>query len=145
MGHRKNSESPRGIQPQTVSISPPVRSVYVVTFGKRSLPFPSNLSIIATRDLSFRKLPPGAYHLNLNFLRGLTRPDMVNKVFYFENRAQTLYFVEKNIISSQILWQLFLAIIISHERTQFLSDKQFFCSGCTELNSLDFFNLLVFL
>ena len=130
VGQRKNSESPRGIQPQTVSISPPVRSVYVVTFlqfGKRSLPFPSNLSIIATRDLSFRKLPPGACHLNLNFVRGLTRPDMVNKVFYFENRAQTLYFVEKNIISSQILWQLFLAIIISHERTQFLSDKQF-CS-----------------
>ena len=106
VGHRKNSESPRGIQPQTVSISPPVRSVYVVTFGKRSLPFPSNLSIIATRDFSFRKLPPGAYHLNLNFLRGLTRPDMVNKVFYFENRAQTLYFVEKkkpHLISSRIL------------------------------------------
>ena len=130
VGHRKNSESPRGIQPQTVSIPPPVRSVYVVTFlqfGKRSLPFPCNLSIIATRDLSFRKLPLGGYHLNLNFVRGFTRPDMLNKVFYFENRAQTLYFVEKNIISSRILWQLFLAIIISHERTQFLSDKQF-CS-----------------
>ena len=98
VGQRKDSESPRGIQPQTVSIPPPVRSVYVVTFlqfGKRSLPFPCNLSIIATRDLSFRKLPPGGYHLNLNFVRGLTRPDMLNKVFYFENRAQTLYFVEK--------------------------------------------------
>ena len=87
-GQRKDSESPRGIQPQIfVSIPPPVRSVFVVTnlqFGKRSLPFPCNLSIIATRDLSFRKLPPGGYHLNLNFVRGLTRPDMVNKVFYFE-------------------------------------------------------------
>ena len=126
----KNSESPRGIQPQTVSIPPPVRSVYVVTFlqfGKRLLPFPCNLSITATRDLSFRKLPPGGYHLNLNFVRGFTRPDMLNKVFFFENRAQTLYFAEKNIISSRILQQLFLAIIISHERTQFLSDKQF-CS-----------------
>ena len=105
----KNSESPRGIQPQTVSIPPPVRSVYVVTFlqfGKRSLPFPCNLSIIATRDLSFRKLPLGGYHLNLNFVRGFTRPDMLNKVFYFENRAQTLYFVEKkkpHLISSRIL------------------------------------------
>ena len=94
----KNSESPRGTQPQTVSIQPPVRSVYVVTFlqfGKRSLPFPCNLSITATRDLSFRKLPPGGYHLNLNFVRGFTRPDMLNKVFCFENRAKTLYFVEK--------------------------------------------------
>ena len=107
VGQRKDSESPRGIQPQIfVSIPPPVRSVFVVTnlqFGKRSLPFPCNLSIIATRDLSFRKLPPGGYHLNLNFVRGFTRPDMLNKVFYFENRAQTLYFVEKNIISSRIL------------------------------------------
>ena len=107
VGHRKkNSESPRGIQPQTVSIPPPVRSVYVVTFlqfGKRWLPFPCNLSITATRDLSFRKLPPGGYHLNLNFVRGFTRPDMLNKVFCFENRAQTLYFAEKNIISSRIL------------------------------------------
>ena len=107
VGQRKDSESPRGIQPQIfVSIPPPVRSVFVVTnlqFGKRSLPFPCNLSIIATRDLSFRKLPPGGYHLNLNFVRGFTRPDMLNKVFCFENRAQTLYFAEKNIISSRIL------------------------------------------
>ena len=110
VGQRKDSESPRGIQPQIfVSIPPPVRSVFVVTnlqFGKRSLPFPCNLSIIATRDLSFRKLPPGGYHLNLNFVRGFTRPDMLNKVFYFENRAQTLYFVEKkkpHLISSRIL------------------------------------------
>ena len=98
VGQRKDSESPRGIQPQTVSIPPPVRSVYVVTFlqfGKRLLPFPCNLSITATRDLSFRKLPPGGYHLNLNFVRGFTRPDMLNKVFCFENRAQTLYFAEK--------------------------------------------------
>ena len=66
VGQRKDSESPREIQPQTVSIPPPVRSVYVVTFlqfGKRWLPFPCNLSITATRDLSFRKLPPGGYHL----------------------------------------------------------------------------------
>ena len=150
VGHRKKFWVPERnpTSDRLYSTACYIRSVYVVTFlqfGKRSLPFPCNLSITATRDLSFRKLPPGACHLNLNFLRGLTRPDMVNKVFYFENRAQTLYFVEKNIISSQILWQLFLAIIISHERTQFLSDKQFFCSGCTELNSLDFFNLLVFL
>ena len=43
-GQRKDSESPRGIQPQIfVSIPPPVRSVIVITnlqFGKRSLPFP---------------------------------------------------------------------------------------------------------
>ena len=102
----KNSESPRGIQPQTVSIPPPVRSVYVVTFlqfGKRSLPFPCNLSIIATRDLSFRKLPLGGYHLNLNFVRGFTRPDMLNKVFYFENRAQTLYILWKKETSSHLI------------------------------------------
>ena len=52
-GQRKDSESPRGIQPQIfVSIPPPVRSVFVVTnlqFGKRSLPFSCNLSITATR------------------------------------------------------------------------------------------------
>ena len=105
----KNSESPRGIQPQIVSIPPPVRSVYVVTFlngrhlGKRSLPFPCNLSIIATRDLSFRKLPPGAYHLNLNFVRGFTRPDMLNKVFYFEIELKLYILWKKNIISSRIL------------------------------------------
>ena len=56
-GQRKDSESPRGIQPQIfVSIPPPVRLVFVVTnlqFGKRSLPFSYNLSITATRDLSF--------------------------------------------------------------------------------------------
>ena len=56
-GQRKDSESPRGIQPQIfVSIPPPVRSVIVITnlqFGKRSLPFSCNLSITATRDLSF--------------------------------------------------------------------------------------------
>ena len=56
-GQRKDSEYPRGIQPQIfVSIPPPVRSVIVITnlqFGKRSLPFSCNLSITATRDLSF--------------------------------------------------------------------------------------------
>ena len=75
-GQRKDSESPRGIQPQIfVSIPPPVRSVFVVTnlqFGKRSLPFSCNLSITATRDLSFWKVPPGSYHLNLNFFVGFT-------------------------------------------------------------------------
>ena len=106
-GQRKDSESPRGIQPQIfVSIPPPVRSVFVVTnlqFGKRSLPFPCNLSIIATRDLSFRKLPPGGYHLNLNFVRGFTRPDMLNKVFYFEIELKLYILWKKNIISSRIL------------------------------------------
>ena len=107
VGQRKDSESPRGIQLQIfVSIPPPVRSVFVVTnlqFGKRSLPFPSNLSIIATRDLSFRKLPPGGYHLNLNFVRGFTRPDMLNKVFYFEIELKLYILWKKNIISSRIL------------------------------------------
>ena len=50
-GQRKDSEYPRGIQPQIfVSIPPPVRSVFVVT---NLLPFSCNLSITATRDLSF--------------------------------------------------------------------------------------------
>ena len=130
-GQRKDSESPRGIQPQIfVSIPPLVRSVIVITnlqFGKRSLPFSCNLSITATRDLSFRKVPPGSYHLNLNFIVGFTRPDILNDVYYFENRTQTKYFVakKKKIISSRILWQLLLLIINSHERIQFLSDKQF--------------------
>ena len=106
VGQRKDSESPREIQPKTVSIPPPVRSVYVVTFlqfGKRLLPFPCNLSITATRDLSFRKLPPGGYHLNLNFVRGFTRPDMLNKVFYFEIELKLYILWKKNIISSRIL------------------------------------------
>ena len=149
----KNSESPRGIQPQTVSIPPPVRSVYVVTFlqfGKRSLPFPCNLSMIATRDLSFRKLPLGGYHLNLNFVRGFTRPDMLNKVFYFENRAQTLYFVEKrNLISSHLEFccscSLQLSLAMKGPNFSVISNSVAFCSGYTELNSLDFSNLLVFI
>ena len=98
-GQRKDSESPRGIQPQIfVSIPPPVRSVFVVTnlqFGKRSLPFSCNLSITATRDLSFWKVPPGSYHLNLNFIVGFTWSDILNDVYYFENRTQTKYFVAK--------------------------------------------------
>ena len=108
-GQRKDSESPRGIQPQIfVSIPPPIRSVIVITnlqFGKRSLPFSCNLSITAKRYLSFRKVPPGSYHLNLNFIVGFTRPDILNDVYYFENRTQTKYFVakKKKIISSQIL------------------------------------------
>ena len=130
-GQRKDFESPRGIQPQIfVSIPPPVRSVIVITnlqFGKRSLPFSCNLSITATRYLSFRKVPPGSYHLNLNFIVGFTRPDILNDAYYFENRAQTQYFVENKSSHLEILWQLLLAIIISHERTQFLNDKQF-CS-----------------
>ena len=92
-GQRKDSESPRGIQPQIfVSIPPPIRSVIVITnlqFGKRSLPFSCNLSITAKRYLSFRKVPPGSYHLNLNFIVGFTRPDILNDVHYFENRTQT--------------------------------------------------------
>ena len=147
----KNSESPRGIQPQTVSIPPPVRSVYVVTFlqfGKRLLPFPCNLSITATRDLSFRKLPPGGYHLNLNFVRGFTRPDILNKVFCFENRAQTLYFAEKK-TSSHLEFcsscSLQLSLAMKGPNFSVISNSVAFCSGYTELNSLDFFNLLVFI
>ena len=150
VGHRKNSESPRGIQPQTVSIPPPVRSVYVVTFlqfGKRSLPFPCNLSIIATRDLSFRKLPPGGYHLNLNFVRGLTRPDMVNKVFYFEIELK-LYILWKK-TSSHLEFcsscSLQLSLAMKGPNFSVISNSVAFCSGYTELNSLDFFNLLVFI
>ena len=133
----KNSESPRGIQPQTVSIPPPVRSVYVVTFlqfGKRLLPFPCNLSITATRDLSFRKLPPGAYHLDLNFVRGFTRPDMLNKVFCFENRAQTLYFAEKK-TSSHLEFcsscSLQLSLAMKGPNFSVISNSVAFCSGYT--------------
>ena len=133
----KNSESPRGIQPQTVSIPPPVRSVYVVTFlqfGKRLLPFPCNLSITATRDLSFRKLPPGGYHLNLNFVRGFTRPDILNKVFCFENRAQTLYFAEKK-TSSHLEFcsscSLQLSLAMKGPNFSVISNSVAFCSGYT--------------
>ena len=146
----KNSESPRGIQPQTVSIPPPVRSVYVVTFlqfGKRSLPFPCNLSIIATRDLSFRKLPPSAYHLNLNFVRGFTRSDMLNKVFYFEIELK-LYILWKK-TSSHLEFcsscSLQLSLAMKGPNFSVISNSVAFCSGYTELNSLDFSNLLVFI
>ena len=129
-GQRKDSESPRGIQPQIfVSIPPPIRSVIVITnlqFGKRSLPFPCNLSITATRYLSFRKVPPGSYHLNLNFIVGFTRPDILNDVYYFENRTQTKYFVAKK--KNHLISNFVTAAPCnyhSHERIQFLSDKQF--------------------
>ena len=113
-----------------VSIPPPVRSVIVITnlqFGKRTLPFSCNLSITATRYLSFRKVPPGSYHLNLNFIVGFTRPDILNDVYYFENRTQTKYFVAKK--KKNHLISNFVAAAPcnyhSHERIQFLSDKQF--------------------
>ena len=152
-GQRKDSESPRGIQPQIfVSIPLPVRSVIVITnlqFGKRSLPFSCNLSITATRDLSFRKVPPGSYHLNLNFIVGFTRPDILNDVYYFENRTQTKYFVAKKekIISSRILWQLLLVIITAMKGSNFsvINSSVTLCSGYTELNSTDYSYLLVFI
>ena len=151
-GQRKDSESPRGIQPQIfVSIPPPIRSVIVITnlqFGKRSLPFSCNLSITAKRYLSFRKVPPGSYHLNLNFIVGFTRPDILNDVYYFENRTQTKYFVaKKKIISSRILCQLLLVIITAMKGSNFsvINSSVTLCSGYTELNSTDYSYLLVFI
>ena len=152
VGHRKKLWVPERnpTSDRLYSTACYIRSVYVVTFlqfGKRSLPFPCNLSITATRDLSFRKLPPGGYHLNLNFVRGLTRPDMVNKVFYFEIELK-LYILWKK-TSSHLEFcsscSLQLSLAMKGPNFSVISNSVAFCSGYTELNSLDFFNLLVFI
>ena len=125
-----------------VSIPPPVRSVIVITnlqFGKRTLPFSCNLSITATRYLSFRKVPPGSYH-DLTYLMKFT-------ILKIEHKLNILWQKKKKIISSRILWQLLLVIITAMKGSNFsvINSSVTLCSGYTELNSTDYSYLLVFI